>query len=95
MIKNNLFCGKLELIPNTRTYIMGIINTTPDSFSDGGLFYSTKEAIDHGFKLIDQGADILDIGGVSTAPSCWGPVSIEEELKSCFAGRFRLCFGTR
>lgn len=78
---SNLFCGTLKLIPNTRTYIMGIINTTPDSFSDGGLYYSAKQAIDHGLKLIDQGADILDIGGVSTAPSSQGLVSVEEELK--------------
>jgi dihydropteroate synthase len=77
----NIFCGSLKLVPGERTYIMGIVNTTPDSFSDGGLYYSTSKAIDHGLKLIDQGADILDIGGVSTAPTSRGPVELEEELK--------------
>lgn len=81
MIESNLFCGKLKLMPNERTYIMGIINTTPDSFSDGGLYYSAQHAIDHGLRLIDQGADILDIGGLSTAPSSHGPISLEEELE--------------
>jgi dihydropteroate synthase len=80
MIENNIYCGRLKLRPGERTYIMGVINTTPDSFSDGGLYYSAEKAIDHGLKLVDQGADILDIGGVSTAPSRMGPVSLEEEL---------------
>lgn len=48
--------------------IMGIVNITPDSFSDGGLYYNTQKAIDHAFKLIEDGADILDIGGESTRP---------------------------
>ncbi len=48
--------------------LMGIINTTPDSFSDGGAFYDEKPAIDHGVRLIDEGADILDVGGESTRP---------------------------
>jgi dihydropteroate synthase len=59
---------------------MGIVNVTPDSFSDGGLYLSTKEAIMHARKLIDEGADILDIGGESTRPGSQ-PVSIDEELK--------------
>jgi len=81
MSDNNLCCGDLKLVPNSRTYIMGIINTTPDSFCDGGLYYSPERAIDHGLKLLDQGADILDIGGVSTAPTALGPVNVEEEQR--------------
>lgn len=63
-----------------RTYIMGIVNVTPDSFFDGGRYNSTQKAIDHAFRLIDEGADIIDIGGESTRPGAQ-PVSLEEELK--------------
>ncbi|MBK7492951.1 MAG: dihydropteroate synthase [Nitrosomonas sp.] len=59
---------------------MGIINVTPDSFSDGGLYLSTQQAIAHARNLIDEGADILDIGGESTRPGSQ-QVSTEEELK--------------
>ncbi len=51
-----------------RTYVMGIVNATPDSFSDGGLHYDSRQAIDHALRLLDEGADILDIGGESTQP---------------------------
>lgn len=61
-----------------RTRIMGIVNTTPDSFSDGGKFHSAEAAIAHGKALASQGADILDIGGESTRPGS-EPVSSEEE----------------
>lgn len=47
---------------------MGVLNITPDSFSDGGLFLDTGAAIDHGLRLANQGADIIDIGGESTRP---------------------------
>lgn len=57
---------------------MGVLNVTPDSFSDGGMFFDASKAVDHGLKLIDEGADILDIGGESTRPGS-DPVSIEEE----------------
>jgi dihydropteroate synthase len=60
--------------------IMGIVNVTPDSFSDGGLFAETKTAIDHALKLIDDGVDILDIGGESSRPNA-DEISIEEECK--------------
>lgn len=63
-----------------RPRIMGIINVTPDSFSDGGLFASTRAAIDHGLRLIEEGADILDIGGESTRPGS-DAVDLEEELR--------------
>ncbi|ALQ52662.1 dihydropteroate synthase [Nitrosomonas ureae] len=58
---------------------MGIINVTPDSFSDGGLFLSTRKAIAHAKNLIDEGADILDIGGESTRPGSQY-VNTDEEL---------------
>jgi len=62
-----------------RPLIMGVVNVTPDSFSDGGLYQSTQQAITHAKNLIDEGADILDIGGESTRPGSQS-VSIDEEL---------------
>ena len=63
----------------TKCRIMGIVNVTPDSFSDGGQFRDADAAIDHGLSLIADGADILDIGGESTRPGA-ATVPIEEEL---------------
>ncbi len=63
-----------------QVYIMGVVNCTPDSFSDGGLFFETDKAVAHGLELLEQGADILDIGGESTRPFS-EPVPLEEELK--------------
>jgi dihydropteroate synthase len=60
--------------------VMGIINVTPDSFSDGGKFLDADTAIVHGLKLVEQGADILDIGGESTRPNA-EPVGEDEELR--------------
>ncbi|HEY7890671.1 MAG TPA: dihydropteroate synthase [Solirubrobacteraceae bacterium] len=60
--------------------VMGIINVTPDSFSDGGLFLDRDAAVAHGLQLVAQGADILDIGGESTRPGS-EPVSLEQELE--------------
>jgi dihydropteroate synthase len=62
-----------------RGMIMGIVNATPDSFSDGGCFHDPDEACKHGLKLLNDGADILDIGGESTKPGSM-PVSVEKEL---------------
>ncbi len=62
-----------------RTLVMGILNVTPDSFSDGGLHLSAEEAVDHGLAMVDQGADIIDIGGESTRPGA-SPASVEQEL---------------
>ncbi|MFA7326678.1 MAG: dihydropteroate synthase [Candidatus Kapaibacterium sp.] len=59
--------------------IMGILNVTPNSFSDGGQYVTTKSAIEHGLEMIAQGADIIDIGGESTRPGSEA-VSIEDEL---------------
>ncbi len=51
-----------------RPLVMGILNVTPDSFSDGGAFFASQQAIEHGIALVDEGADILDVGGESTRP---------------------------
>ena len=72
------FCsGKIEL--GRKTYIMGIVNVTPDSFSDGGKFFSPENAVSHALKLIDEGVDIIDLGACSTKPFS-EPVSSEEEI---------------
>ena len=63
-----------------RTRVMGIVNVTPDSFSDGGAHASTDAAVAHGLALAAQGADILDVGGESTRPGA-APVPLEEELR--------------
>jgi len=63
-----------------RPLIMGIVNVTPDSFSDGGKFTSAQAAIDHGLQLVKEGADILDIGGESTRPGA-DVVPVEEEKR--------------
>ena len=60
--------GKRALILGPRTLIMGVVNVTPDSFSDGGRYFDPERAIEHGLRLIEEGADILDIGGESTRP---------------------------
>jgi dihydropteroate synthase len=59
---------------------MGVLNVTPDSFSDGGLFYEKEKAISHGVKMVQEGADIIDIGGESTRPGS-KPLELEEELR--------------
>lgn len=60
--------------------VMGIVNMTPDSFSDGGEFFDHERAIEHGLELVRDGADVLDIGGESTRPGA-DEVSLEEELR--------------
>jgi len=64
---------------NKRPLIMGILNVTPDSFSDGGKFISLRTGYNHAIKMIEEGADIIDIGGESTRPFS-NPVSVQEEL---------------
>lgn len=64
--------------PQERTLVMGIVNVTPDSFSDGGLYADAAAAFAHGRDLLAQGADILDIGGESTRPGATRPVLAEE-----------------
>jgi dihydropteroate synthase len=63
-----------------RTLVMGVLNITPDSFSDGGKFFSHERAVDHALQMIDEGADIIDIGGESTRPGSEF-VTGEEELR--------------
>ncbi len=67
-------------MPKQFPQIMGIVNVTPDSFSDGGLYAEPAAAIEHALELVEQGADILDIGGESTRPGAL-PVPVEEELR--------------
>ena len=59
---------------------MGILNVTPDSFSDGGRFFDAKAAVEHGLRLVAEGADLLDVGGESTRPGA-APVDAQEELR--------------
>jgi dihydropteroate synthase len=59
--------------------LMGVLNVTPDSFSDGGCFLETSAAVDHGLRLLDNGADLIDIGGESTRPGA-EPVPAKEEM---------------
>jgi dihydropteroate synthase len=76
----SLAWGKHRLILGKRTCIMGIVNVTPDSFSDGGKFFTLEDAVAQGQKLFEEGADILDIGGESTRPFS-DEVSDEEEIR--------------
>lgn len=71
-----LQCRELELELGRRTYIMGILNLTPDSFSDGGKYNQIEAALQHAKEMIEEGADILDIGGESTR---LGHIQISEE----------------
>lgn len=71
--------GRWRLDLAARPHIMGIVNVTPDSFSDGGDFYSVQSAVDQALRLVEAGADILDIGGESTRPGA-APVSEAEEI---------------
>ncbi len=73
-------CRDRTLPLGERTLVMGIVNVTPDSFSDGGMFLTTDDAVRHGARLVDEGADVLDVGGESTRPGA-GPVDVDEELR--------------
>ena len=71
--------GKQVFNLSKRGSVMGVLNVTPDSFSDGGKFFAMEEAIEHGLQMTAEGADIIDIGGESTRPGAQ-PVALEEEL---------------
>jgi dihydropteroate synthase len=73
-------CGPYTLDYGKKTLIMGILNVTPDSFSDGGKYFNLNSAIEHARQMVDNGADIIDIGGESTRPG-HTPLSAEEELE--------------
>ncbi|MBD2866070.1 dihydropteroate synthase [Paenibacillus sp. IB182363] len=76
--KRTLKCRNVELALGGRTLIMGILNVTPDSFSDGGNFNSVGKAVERAFTMVEEGADIIDIGGESTRPG-FAQVSPQEE----------------
>ncbi|MFH1736422.1 MAG: dihydropteroate synthase, partial [Actinomycetota bacterium] len=71
---------RYRLLISQRTCIMGVLNVTPDSFSDGGRFFDKKTAVAHAIQMVEDGADIIDIGGESTRPGA-EPVSEEDEKK--------------
>ncbi|ANB59433.1 dihydropteroate synthase [Anoxybacteroides amylolyticum] len=73
-------CGRYTLNIQQKTIIMGILNVTPDSFSDGGKFNAIDRAVEHAKQLVAEGADIIDIGGESTRPGA-EKVPLEEELE--------------
>ncbi|WP_025028140.1 dihydropteroate synthase [Caldalkalibacillus mannanilyticus] len=80
MTRHHLQVGPHTLYLDQRTHIMGILNATPDSFSDGGKFNQVDHAIDRVSQMIKEGADIIDIGGESTRPGA-PKVELEEELE--------------
>ncbi len=73
--------GARKLALGQRTLLMGIVNVTPDSFSDGGLHLDPARAVEHALRLLDEGADIIDIGGESTRPGAAATVSAEQEME--------------
>ncbi len=86
-----LQCGKFSL-SLARPLLMGVVNITPDSFSDGGEFASTQAAVARARRLIDEGADIIDIGGESTHPGSSG-VALDEERRRVLPVLERLAAG--
>ena len=74
-----LRCGT-QTIDLTQPVVMGVINVTPDSFSDGGQFRDVGAAVDHGLRMVEEGAAIIDVGGESTRPGA-NLVSVEEEIR--------------
>ncbi|MFO7253928.1 MULTISPECIES: dihydropteroate synthase [Limnochorda] len=75
-----LILGEYRLPLGQRTYVMGILNVTPDSFSDGGQYLDPGRAVARGLEMVAQGADLIDVGGESTRPGA-EPVPVEEELR--------------
>jgi len=78
--KNILKWSKGKLDFSAGCIVMGILNVTPDSFSDGGEFLDTQKAIEHGFRMASQGAAVIDVGGESSRPGA-EPVSAKEQIK--------------
>src|SRR3990170_5447546 len=72
--------GGREFVWGRRTYVMGIVNVTPDSFSGDGLAYDVAAAVNQGVRMARQGADIIDVGGESTRPG-FEPIPVEEEVR--------------
>jgi dihydropteroate synthase len=95
-----LKCGRFKLSLE-RPLIMGVVNVTPDSFSDGGLHFDSGRAVEHARQLIDEGADLVDVGGESTRPGA-APVDLTEErrrvlpvLKALAGGKVPVSVDTR
>ncbi|HEY6907474.1 MAG TPA: dihydropteroate synthase [Ignavibacteriaceae bacterium] len=77
-VQNNWYdIGGKKFLFN-QTYVMGILNVTPDSFSDGGMFFNREDAVNHGLEMLNTGADIIDIGGESTRPGSESVSAFEE-----------------
>ncbi|HLD33771.1 MAG TPA: dihydropteroate synthase [Candidatus Nanoarchaeia archaeon] len=76
----NLILCKDHTLALDRPLIMGVLNVTPDSFSDGGVFFDVRTALEHAKRMVAEGADIIDVGGESTRPGA-EPVSVDEELR--------------
>ena len=72
-------CGSYTLDYGKKTLVMGVLNVTPDSFFDGGMYNNIDSAVRHAIEMVEQGADIIDIGAESTRPG-YTPISSEEEL---------------
>jgi dihydropteroate synthase len=78
---SNIWQLSKRVVEIDRPYVVGILNTTPDSFSDGARFESVERALEHAGRMRDEGADIIDVGGESTRPQGAAIVSIDEELR--------------
>jgi len=76
----SIHCRKKTYTLGKRTLLMGVLNVTPDSFSDGGLYFDKERAVAHGLRMVEEGADFIDIGGESTRPGS-KPIGAEEELR--------------
>src|SRR5579863_5582038 len=79
--------GTRTLELGKRTLIMGIVNVTPDSFSDGGLYLDSGKAVEHALRLLDEGADIIDVGGESTRPGASVIVAPPEDKEKAAKGK--------
>ena len=77
--------GGREIDLSRRGLIMGVLNVTPDSFSDGGQFFAHEKAIERGIRLAEEGREIIDVGGESTRPGA-EPVPVEEEIRRVIPG---------
>ncbi|MFN3477034.1 MAG: dihydropteroate synthase [Candidatus Methylomirabilales bacterium] len=80
MSVGTLHLNRFRLELGRRTFVMGVLNVTPDSFSDGGLFLDPGRAVEYAHRMVEEGADLIDIGGESTRPGAL-PVPVEEELR--------------
>jgi len=78
--QHTIRCRKKTFKLGKKTLLMGVLNVTPDSFSNGGLYFDKEKAITHGLKMVEEGADFIDIGGESTRPGS-KPLGLEEKLR--------------